>query len=144
MTKFRTQFNHAEFPQIWEKNDQPSKTLPDQAMSIKEIMRRYASGLPLGGGRIEIYEGDEDDFPDLTHLDLAERQEIIEARQAEFLDLQDKIDQDKKAKKAKKALEKLPTAADQGSQGQTGNPHENSKDDGRPSPAGNEAKKTTD
>lgn len=57
----------------------PSKTIPDETLSIKQILERYARGLPIGGGRVPIYEGEDNDLPDPRTLDLAERQEMAES-----------------------------------------------------------------
>ncbi|QCQ85115.1 hypothetical protein [Blackfly microvirus SF02] len=47
----------------------PSKTVPDQSMSIGEIMHRYASGLPVGGTRVPMYEEDEDpEYDTMPHF----------------------------------------------------------------------------
>lgn len=56
---------------------QPSKTIPDQSMSIKTILERYARGLPVGG-RLDEYYDEEDTLPNPLTLDLAERQELAE------------------------------------------------------------------
>ena len=49
-------------------------------MSITEIIRRYASGLPLAGPRIPMYEGEDDILNgiDIRTLDLSERMDLIE------------------------------------------------------------------
>jgi len=74
--------NYGQFEKDHEKEFGPSQTIPDQTMSIRELVRRYASGLPLGGNREPIYEGEEGDGVDPRRLDLAERQELeIAARQ---------------------------------------------------------------
>lgn len=57
----------------------PSKTIPDQTLSIQEIMRRYAAGLPLEGEKVPFYDGEEEDLPDVRKMDLAEVQEMREA-----------------------------------------------------------------
>lgn len=61
-------------PDEGEINDQPSETVPDQSMSVSEILRRFASGLPLGGEKVPLYEGDEDllDGINPKTLDLSE------------------------------------------------------------------------
>jgi len=56
---------------------QPSMTIPDQSMSIKTILERYARGLPVGG-RLDEYYDEEDTLPNPLTLDLAERQELVE------------------------------------------------------------------
>lgn len=57
-----------------EVNTQPSQTLPDQTMSIPEILQRYARGLPITKGKVPIYQGEEDPFKgiDPKRLDLSE------------------------------------------------------------------------
>lgn len=53
----------------------PSMTIPDQTMSLKTILERYARGLPIGGRTDEYYDED-DTMPDYRTLDLAEIQEL--------------------------------------------------------------------
>lgn len=73
---FQTAYNR--HPVDGEKNDQPSKTVPDQTMSLRELIRRYASGLPINGQKVPLYEEnpDFDNLPDPRTLDLAEREEL--------------------------------------------------------------------
>lgn len=56
---------------------QPSMTVPDQSMSIKTILERYARGLPVGG-RLDEYYDEDDIMPDYRTLDLSEIQELRE------------------------------------------------------------------
>ncbi|AXH77877.1 MAG: hypothetical protein [Microviridae sp.] len=100
--KFQNHFNRAEFPRRFEKNTQPSMTVPDQAMPMREIMRRYASGLPIAAGKVPIYEDPESDLPDLTNMDLADRQEYIEKAAQELKEVKQRLDE-KEAEKQKKA-----------------------------------------
>jgi hypothetical protein len=52
-----------------------SLTIPDQTMSIEQIMKRYAAGMSLGGtNKVPIYNGEED-VPDFKRMDLAEIEE---------------------------------------------------------------------
>ena len=67
------QFTH----QTGEKSTKPSMTIPDQTMSIREILDRYARGLPIEAGKVPIYDG-EDYTPDPRYMDLADRQEYME------------------------------------------------------------------
>lgn len=85
-----------------ERNTKPSITIPDQSLSVKDILSRYARGLPLGGMKIPIYEGENDDMPDLTHMDLADRQAYMEAAQEEYEAIQERIK--KSRPKAQKPL----------------------------------------
>jgi hypothetical protein len=79
--KIRNIFNAKDYNDN-EKNFGPSLTIPDQAMSVREILQRFANGLPLGGSNEPIWEGEDGDGIDPRRLDLAERQELeIAARQ---------------------------------------------------------------
>jgi len=100
--KIRNIFNAKQFNDN-EKITEPSQTVPDQAMSVRELLSRYASGLPLGGGNDPIYEGEDGDGIDPRRLDLAERQELeISARQ-ELAEIEERL----KSKKAEKSKSKL-------------------------------------
>jgi len=77
--KFRVQntLNYQHKHHKGEVNKKPSKTVPDQTMSIREILTRYAHGLPIEAGKVPIYEG-EDYTPDPRHMDLADRQTYMQ------------------------------------------------------------------
>jgi hypothetical protein len=84
--KIQTMLTYNWEEQQYEENDQPSLTVPDQTMSIREIIDRYANG-----GVIETFTpfyGDEEDFdeilPDPFKMDLAERQALTEQFQEEL------------------------------------------------------------
>lgn len=64
----------------FESSTQPSMTIPEQALSIKQILERYARGLPLEGYREPQFNLTEDGeiLPDITRMDLTERQEYAE------------------------------------------------------------------
>lgn len=76
--KFKTAYTAKTFPKKRTMNNQPSLTVPDQTMSIKEIMNRFAKGLPIEGQKVPVYHGEEDYLPDYKSLDLTERQELLE------------------------------------------------------------------
>lgn len=57
----------------------PSMAVPDQSMTVQEILKRYARGLPLGGAKVPTYEDEElEGMPDVKHMDLAEREEYFD------------------------------------------------------------------
>lgn len=66
------------FPKKYEKNNQPSLTVPDQTMSIRTILERHSRGLPIDGVKVPIWNGEEDDMPDFRTLDLAEREQLAD------------------------------------------------------------------
>jgi hypothetical protein len=79
-------YDHEE--QQYEVNKQKSLTIPDQAMTIKEILNRYARGLDVEGFR-PIYDDEDislDDYlPDPRKMDLAERQQYKESIEQELV-----------------------------------------------------------
>jgi hypothetical protein len=100
--KIRNLFNAKEFNDN-EKEFQPSQTIPDQALSVREILQRYANGLPLGGSNEPIWEGEDGDGIDPRRLDLAERQELEIAARQELAEIEERL----KSKKVEKSTAKL-------------------------------------
>lgn len=74
--KFKNHFNS--IPDQGKSIKGPSKTIPDQSMTISEIMRRFASGLPVEGAKVSVYDGEDELLPDMAKMDLADRQELLE------------------------------------------------------------------
>jgi hypothetical protein len=98
----RNQFNAHLFNDD-EINNEPSQTIPDQSMTVRELLTRFASGMPLTNGKEQIYEGEDGDGIDPRRLDLAERQELeIQARQ-ELAEIEERL----KSKKVEKSKSKL-------------------------------------
>jgi len=110
--KFRTHHNGHLFKKQREKNTQPSRTIPDQSMTITEIMTRFASGLPLGGEKVPMYEG-EDYMPEFKNMDLAEREEAMRLAEEELDQLKDSLNQ-KAKKQTSGPRKKLPAEGDIG------------------------------
>lgn len=99
--KFRNHFNHGEFENKGESFKLPSLTIPDETMSIREILSRHARGLPISGQKVPLYEGEEDIMPDLRHMDLADRQYILEQAADELDALKNRLNQKPKEKDEK-------------------------------------------
>jgi hypothetical protein len=89
--KIKNFLNYGQFQKDHEKDFGPSQTVPDQTMSIRELVRRYASGLPLGGSKEPIYEGEDGDGIDPRRLDLAERQELEIAARQELAEIETRL-----------------------------------------------------
>lgn len=82
----------------YEVNTLPSETIPDQTLSIRELLVRYANGLPLGGFIEGYYADDEEsekddfeDLPDVRTLDLAEREELRERYLHELDEIKERL-----------------------------------------------------
>ena len=99
-----------------EKFTQKSLTIPDQAMSIPELIRRYASGLPLGGQRVPLYsEEPETDFLNGRNwetLDISEQYDFMKYAKDEINDINKRI-QDTKQQKLRENNEKSTTNEEQ-------------------------------
>jgi len=87
--KVKNSLNANLFDKNYQMFTEPSQTIPDQSMSIKTILERYARGLPVGG-RLDEYYDEEDDLPNPLTLDLAERQELEEIYKFELNEIQNK------------------------------------------------------
>lgn len=100
---------NAEFFQLrGEVNNKPSMTIPDQTMSIREILSRYAQGLPVGV-KTPIYDGEENDLPDPMTLDLVDRAELAEAIRGEIKGLNDRVNRKPSTKEKEENLEETNT-----------------------------------
>jgi hypothetical protein len=95
--------NAKEFVSDGEINNLPSQTIPDQTLSVRELLVRYAKGLPLDGMRQPIWEGEDGDAIDPRRLDLAERQELEIAARQELAEIEERL----KSKKVEKSTAKL-------------------------------------
>jgi hypothetical protein len=130
MSKFKTAYNskHADYPGesfVGRK----SMTQPDSALSIKELIARYASGRPLSGSREPEYDVELDGeivemVPGFAKMDNLERIDALRNVQKEMKSISDNVARlgnyadKRKAKALKKQLKKLeepkPTPPPQG------------------------------
>ena len=77
---------------------QPSKTIPDHTMTIRELADRFARGLPLNGtASTPVYLGDTD-VPNTAHMDLADKEDYLNEIRDKYNDLVKK-EQAKEAQK---------------------------------------------
>ena len=86
-----------------QENNEPSLTIPDQSMTLRELIIRYAKGLPLEGARTPIWEGEEGFEVDPETLDLAEREELAEKAREELKEIEERVKKVVSEKKAKKS-----------------------------------------
>lgn len=107
--KFKTQWNRKEFPAPrYEINNEISKTIPDQSMTVQELYNRHARGLPLDGARFAVYEGDEPTIPaDYDRLDLSEKFELARINQQHLEKLQKDLAYQEEKRKYEEYKEKF-------------------------------------
>lgn len=114
------QTNYSRHEVAGEKNNKPSATVPDQTMSLRELISRYARGLPINGVKIPVYDEnpEDDNLPDPATLDLAEREELALQYAEELQELKErhklkrKAEIDAKAKADKEAADKKEAAVE--------------------------------
>lgn len=102
---YRNNANYNEFLRDDEINTLPSLTLPEQSLSVKEILAHHTRGIPIDIGKVPIYHGDDVEFPDPRKLDLSELQQIREDFQREIAETKAKYEKEMEERKRKTAEE---------------------------------------
>jgi len=95
-----------------EKTDKPSKTIPDQSMSVREIVSRFAKGLPISGNSQQpIWEGENPILPpNFQNLDMVEQRQIIQSLKTKVSQTQAELARkqaEAAAKKREEHIEKM-------------------------------------
>jgi len=99
-----TSLNATEITTLGQIFTQPSQTIPDQTLTMRQLIDRYAQGHSLEGGKEPIFEEDDEPTSGINPktLDLVDIQNMKRAN-AENIDyLQTKDKNEKAAKKAAK------------------------------------------
>lgn len=99
--KIRNQFNRDEKDIDPEVNKKPSQTIPGQSMEITEVLKRFASGLPINSAKVPVYNGEEF-LPDIKNMDLADLQALREATTENVQKIQSELQVKAETEKQKK------------------------------------------
>lgn len=106
--EFKTNWNSRERELITEPNRFPSKTVPDDTLTIAQIVKNHMHKLPTNARTKEgIYLGDEEYF-DLQNLDNIDKQDMLQAAQAEINAIRSEHTEKQKLKKQQQDLKKDP------------------------------------
>lgn len=82
--KVKTPYNLELFPDYPEVNSGEIITVPDQSLTVREILDRHTRGLPTNVSvNTPLFDEDELILPDPRTLDLVDRQELAEAAHIE-------------------------------------------------------------
>lgn len=78
---FKSNYNGVQTPLDlrYEHPSNISETVPDQSLTMREILQRHSSGMPLSGGRTPVYNGEDDIPQDLLKMDLADRESYLDS-----------------------------------------------------------------
>ena len=98
-------YDYREWPGEIKPSLEKSMTIPDQTLPLSEIIARHARGLP-SVGKEPIYYGEEEQYPDLKKMDLAEIQQLKENIREFTKDTQAKMAAEQKAISEKKQAER--------------------------------------
>lgn len=104
---WKTQYNAHRYVPYAEKVNPVSETVPDMTLSLEEIVARYSRGMPVigSGMKTPMFDGDDDFFPEMASMDLAEREEYYEELKKEYQEIQQREKQRQKQDAARKAKE---------------------------------------
>lgn len=98
-SKVKHYLNREEFPKNYKVITMPSETIPDQSLTMRQILDRYAKGLPLDAKTPEWHDDDEfNPLPDVRTLDLTEKQELLQSAKDELQTIKTKIAEKRKNK----------------------------------------------
>lgn len=89
---FKNPYNAKNFKQERERNTLPDLTVPDQSLTVAELVYRFTHNMSLGG-RVGTYDSDaEIEFPaDWDKLDISEKHDWLQERKEEFDQLSEKM-----------------------------------------------------
>lgn len=84
----KTNGNAQYFPFEGEVNKEPSLTIPNAAMTVRELLIRFAAGMPVTAGKVPLYEGDHDepDIDKMDHVELHNYYKELSERRSEATD----------------------------------------------------------
>ncbi|WNK13080.1 MAG: hypothetical protein [Microvirus sp.] len=88
---FKSCLNYDYTKELREQNNGESQTVPDQALTIPEVLKRYASGRPLDVAVYDDYQGDAEHLTgvDIRTMDIEEVHELLTITKTNLQKLQD-------------------------------------------------------
>lgn len=111
--KFQNIINYEQKP--GKKFTQPSQTIPDQSLSVRTILERYASGLPINGSKSPIFEQTDEptkginprtlDLVDIQQMQIDNKEEIERLKQQAQDEIQAKKDKKRQEQEDKEHLD---------------------------------------
>jgi len=81
------------------------QVVPNQALSLQEILERFTKGEPLEVGRDVQYHESDDDLEKVSHMDLVDKQEYMDKLKQTQKDYESQ--EKRKAQKERERLDKL-------------------------------------
>lgn len=105
-----TKFNYV-YENYGEINTMPSATIPEDSMSLRDMLDRYARGIPLPESRLQPYYNDKEVLPNINNMDLADLQTLRENATLQTQQLENELKEEiatRKKAPAPKSSETVP------------------------------------
>lgn len=93
----------------YEVNNEKSKTVPGQTMTIAEMIARHRKGLPIEESKGALYQGDEL-LPDISRMDLIDRQAYMDSVADALVEVRARIQESVKTKQEQEILDRIDKA----------------------------------
>lgn len=93
----------------YEKNSEPSMTVPGQTMTVAEMVERHRRGLPIDKSKGALYQGDEL-LPNIDNMDLIDRQAYMDSVADALVEVKARIQETVKDKKEQAVLDRIDQA----------------------------------
>lgn len=90
-----------------EKNMGKSMTIPNQSMTVLEMIQRHRKGLPIEGRPGQIYHEGEEPLQNLDNMDLIDRQNYIDSVADALVEVKRRLEENAKTEKEKEFLKKV-------------------------------------
>lgn len=95
MTNLRTSQNYVS--PVGEKDFGPSQTQPNDVMSVRDILEKFARGLPISAGDIGFYDDPDDlDMSDFDAMDPFEKEMFIREQREYVKELEERVKDEQK------------------------------------------------
>lgn len=104
MSKFKTPYIKF-VGDVGEVNTGKGLTIPGQAMSVREILRRYSQGLSFGNLKVGSYDEEVEGLPDFKRMDLSEIQEFREFCAEQVKKVRDRQTEEAEERRKKSTIE---------------------------------------
>lgn len=106
--QIKTQFSAHLYPNDHEVNLEKSKTVPNQTMTILQMIQRHRKGLPIDESKGALYQGDEL-VPDISKMDLVDRQNYIDSVADALVEVRARLEEQVKTNQQKEWLKQVDT-----------------------------------
>lgn len=54
-----------------------TQTIPDQSLTVRQILDRFTRGLGVPGGKLPMFYGEDVEYPDFDRMDISERHDWV-------------------------------------------------------------------